>query len=183
MSLRSKCDRAIVAYLRGKGVCDNIYPANFSGERTLPNVTPLCHSGRPEVDMQGNYRFQVRIRCEGHAAQQPEEINPEAQRVELDELTEAVDQAMMQSGNDEDLKAMCGLITKAGRDLAGPSDGTPAGDFRAKNNADMKDFTVTGFYDAGLDGGNPKNSDGAVEGSYWVEDLLFQMVACGLNVD
>jgi hypothetical protein len=192
MSTRSKCDRAIVAYLQAEGVADNIYPANYSGKRVAPCVTVLSHSGRPEVSMTGNYRFQVRIRVEGDsvvqpvatpAGQQPLPVNLDAQRVALDAIVVAVHDAMMQSDNDEDLKATRQAINAAGRALAVAVDGTAPAKQKADNNADMKDFTMTGLYDAGLDGGNPRNSEGAADSSFWAEDILFQAVACGANVD
>ena len=91
----------------------------------------------------------------------------------------AAHDAMMQSDNDEDLKATRDAITVAGRKLAIATDQTPEALLAAKNNADMAAFSMTGLYDTGLDGGNPKNSEGGVEGSYWCEDILFEAVCAG----
>ena len=177
MSLRSKCDRAITAYLQSMGVAGDIYPANSSAEREVPCVTVLSHSGRAEVPITGIYRFQVRIRIQGHAGQQPDETNPEAQRVSLDELVVGVSDAMMQSGDGDDLQATAAAITASGRALATDPDAQ-----RAANNADMVDFTCQSLYDTGLDGGNP-STGGGVDGNYWVEDLLFEAVCCATNTD
>ena len=204
MSLRSKCDRAVVAYLQSKGVCQNIYPALYSLPRALPNVTVLCHSGRREVPLTGNYRFQLRNRVENSAVIQPipaapggqplPPANTDIQRLQIDAATEAVYIAMMgatqiQNGtyvyDENSLKATAQAITSAGRALAvDASNGAdPAQVQRAKNNADMVDFTILALYETGLDGGNPKHADGASDVTFWAEDLLFEIEACDSNVD
>ncbi len=185
MSLRSKLDRAIVAYLQTQGVCDNISPANSSEDSEYPNVTVWCHDGKPSAQYSGSYEFQVMIEMQGKATQQPvapgtDEPNPELQRVKLDELTDGVYEALMKEEVTEDtqsLRATKDLITAAGRALA-VADATPEGIQRAENNADMVDFTCQFWMESGITGGRPN-----VEGAAWKEVLQFTARACGSNVD
>jgi len=135
--------------------------------------------------MTGNYRFQVRIRIQGDAVVQPGEQNPGSKNVTIDTIVAAVHDAMMQETSDanapdsNDLKATRDFITVAGRQLAIAVDNTPAGILLAQNNADMAAFSMVGLYDSGLDGGNPKNSEGGAESAYWCEDILFEAVCTG----
>jgi hypothetical protein len=180
MSTRSKTDRAIVAYLISKGVAPNIYPANFSGERAYPNVTVWCHDGKPDVQYSGSWEFQVMIEVNGHATVQPDEPNPDAPRVDLDEISQAVEEALMVSDDadqNETLHTTAELITLAGRALA-VSDGTDAGNQRAANNADMVNFTLQFWQETGLTGGQ-----GQTEGAAFREILNYICRSCGSNVD
>lgn len=173
MALRSKLDRAIVAYLQDRGVSENIYPANCSIERQTKNVTVWSHNGTPSEQFSGSYSFQVMIEIENSATQQPNEPNPEKQRAELDELTEDTHDALMQTEDNENLKATAEAITLAGRELA-VTDGTPEGDKRAENNADMAEFTCQWWEESGLTGGRPN-----VEGGAFKEVLMFRAIAAG----
>lgn len=174
MSLRSKLDRAIVARLRDQGVCTNIYPANSSDVREFPNVTVWSHAGTQDPAFTGTYRFRVDIHVQYQAAVQQEEVNPEANRVALDALTDSVYAALMESDNGYDLQATAGLITASGNALAAAADTTDEAILRAANNADMAEFTCQQWLEAGLDGGIP--DDGSTS---WREILQFDAVAAG----
>lgn len=172
MSLRSKCDRAVAAYLRSVGV-GNVFTGNDSRERSVPCVTVLCHSGRAEMPLTGIYRFAVRVRVQGHATLQPDEVDPNAQRMALDAQVELVHDSMMRVEDGDDLQYTADAITTEGRALA-----VTAPD----SDADMAQFTCQSLYDVGMDGGNPSTA-GGVDGAFWVEDLLFEIVCCGTNTD
>lgn len=168
MSLRSKLDRAIVAYLKSRGVCENVYPANYSQERAFPNVTVWSHAGSPSPQFTGTYRFRVDVRVQFQAPNQPEEVNPEASRVSVDTITDAVLEALLVTDTAQDLQATASLITNAGNALAVAIDDTEEATLRASNNADMAAFTCQQWLEAGLDGGAPSD-----DGAAWAEILSF----------
>lgn len=180
MSLRSKVDRAVVAYLKSQGVADHIYPFNYSGTREFPSVT--VKAGRPrgmpstsEVKYSGDYRFLVTINVQ-HQGNVQEGEDSEKNRVALDELTKAVYEALMQSAdsgpNQNNLKATAALIQAAGRALK-----TNPITAIANNNADMDEFSMTHWEESALD------ADVNEDGNAFIEILLFECVACASNVD
>ena len=173
-SPRSKLDRAIVAYLIAQGVGDNtnIFPANSSRDRALPNLTIHASGGSPEFPLSGTYRFNVRVICKYPGAIQPtdELTNYETNRLAADELfASAVDALMQGETGTSTLAVTATAITTAGRALA---DSDPA------NHADMADFTCIQWLDTGFDGGVPEE-----ESSTWAEIATFQAVVTSANTD
>lgn len=180
-SLRSKLDRAIVAYLISVGIGDqtNVLPHKTHRKMdALPLVIVRSTVGMPE-GQDGNDRIRVRISILGSAGVDEDEPNPVVSRVNHDALIGKVRAALRQSDNGgATLDATCVLINVAGRALAVPADASPEAALVAQNNADMADFTLDQWYDAGFGDGEPLDSAYA-----WEEVLLFDAVACELNVD
>lgn len=155
-SLRSKNDRAIAAYLRSavdsvdSGV--PIYPANYSGERTLPLVDVLTAQGPENPPLSGNHLLSVRVRIEYPAANQPGQENPKANRLALDAMAEAVFDALHLTDNDVDYSATAAAINDAAaaQALADPT-----------NDGDLDDYTCLHFsgveYFGGPDDGESNN--------------------------
>lgn len=171
-SPRSKIDRAIVAYLISAdvGTAASISPAKYSSIRTLPCIIAHSHEGTPEDEMTGDYRFKVKMCVKSAIKDQPTEAAG-TQAASSDELFAEMQDALMQSDNDQDLRATAVLITASGRALA-TSDPT--------NNGDMADFTCKTWYDKGFDGELAEDGNGGV---FWLEIALFEAVACSANVD
>jgi len=171
-NLRSKLDRAIIAYLEPIAVAVNVdvtlYPANSSAERELPLIDVMATQGPEEPPFTGNHLMATKIRLEFPAANQPNQENPNQNRLDLDAMTDAVFDALHQSTGD-DYSETARLVTAAGRALAA-SDPT--------NHADMVDFTcqyVQGVSYLGGDGGNAAASS-------FVEMMMFQTRCCAANV-
>jgi hypothetical protein len=174
-SPRSKLDRAIVAYLIAQGVGDNtnIFPANSSRDRSLPNLTIHASGGSHEFPLSGTYRFNVRVICKYPAAIQPDAADPtnsETNRLAADALFAAAVDALMQGESGTSTLAVTATaITTAGRDLATTD---------PDNHADMADFTCIQWLDTGFDGGVPEE-----ESSAWAEIATFQAVVTSANTD
>ncbi len=167
-NVRSKLDRAIVAYLKGKlPKGTNVYPANSSYVKKFPCVVVRAHKGHPDVKFSGNWRFQVQIEVSFPAAVQQGQDNPDLNRISLDALFAETVDALMQSDNDENLQATATEITNAGRGLT---------------DSDMGEFTCLFWGETMLDGGNPKDADG-VNPDVFCEIAGFEAVACPRNVD
>lgn len=186
-NLRSKLDRAIVAYLQTEGVADNIYTALNSTAKdidisTSPAVFVRSHTGRvyTENPYSGVYVYQVEVCAEGSAAAQPEDKNPEEARMQLDEVfSGTVDALMYSDANDgSPFLFTADAITAAGRALA-----TNPNAQIAANNADMVDFTCQAWSpsDPAFDGGNPR-AEGGADTTVWKEIANFQAVCCASNV-
>jgi hypothetical protein len=179
---RSKLDRAIVAYLKSQGVADYVVPAAWSGQLDM-DATPVwvvirSHNGTPETALSNIWHFQVE--CAVHApAQLPVNApNPGANRVALDQVFASMFDALMQSGNVQDLQATADLITSNGRALATSPDAQ-----QAANNADMVDFTCLAWYPPiALDFGHPRDG-GGVDNTTWKEFATFKAIAVPYNVD
>lgn len=164
MSIRSKTDRAIAAYLTGVGVGATVYPANSPGDRAFPCITVKASEGRPNPQFSGVYRCSVTVEIQ-HTQDNDTGGDGDAARVALDVLTEAVHSAMMQSDNGEDLALTAGAITSAARAKAVSS---PVYD------ADLAAFTCSFWFETGFAGGRTND-----EGSAWVELLTFEADVCG----
>ncbi len=177
-NIRSKLDRAIVAYLKTKLPSGtNIYPANNSGTKALPNITVRSHRGRATIPFDGSWDFLVQIEAHYPAALQPGEANPDALRVAGDLLFDSAIDALMQTSNQVDLSETAAQISTAGRLLQ--SVGTA---IEQANNADMLAFTCQIWANAELDGGNPAQ-DGGADTTRWAEIARFNATACPSNVD
>lgn len=174
-NLGSKLDRAIVAYLisAAAGTAADILPANSRAKKNYPVTVVQSRRGIPNPDLSGNYLVDVRVMVEYSAVQEPNEANAEKNRVAADLRLAKTYDALMQSDNDEDLRATCGLIEAAGRALVNAGSATDKA-----NNADMADFSINGWYDKGFERGEPDQ-----EGCAWVEVLNFQCSCVPSNVD
>ena len=192
-NLRSKNDRAIVAYLAsalpvrndaatGKPVL-YVFPALWSAELSFANGPILrvrSHSGHPqsETRMGGTYNFQVEICAEGPAVNQDGQQNPADQRLDLDSLLSLAADALSLSGDDgQTLQATADAITDAGRLLATTGTAQQLG-----NNADMVNYTLQYWYPSLLDGGNPRAEGGAADTTAWKEIIGYEAICCAANV-
>jgi hypothetical protein len=175
--LRSKLNRALVAYLvnSGAGGIPDIFPGNSVGEKSYPNTVVLSTLSRPEIPMTGIRRISVHISIKGSATQKTNaESNPEQARVDFDNRCATTYDALMQTVDGQTLKATAVLITAAGQAMAVPVDGTAAAIKFANNNADMADFTCQEWYDIGEGDG-----EADAEGCSWEEILMFEAVVSG----
>jgi len=170
-NLGSKLDRAIVAYLisEGAGTAGDVYPANRSGTKVLPNTTVQAFRGQPNPVCDGNYNVDVKVLVSMPAAEQPGSENTQAQRVAFDERLARTFDALHLSDDGDTLKATADAITDAGRDLA---------DSDPDNNADMADFTCLSVLNLGFDRGEPDDAACA-----FVEVLTIRCNCCPSNVD
>lgn len=174
-SLRSKLDRAIVAYLKTvSGVTANIFPSNYSGERSLP-LTDVNSSQGPEDPMfTGNHIMSTRIRIECQAANQPGQTNPNRNRAVLDGYVDKTFDAFhIVAAGDQDYRETARLITVAGRLLA--STGTAQ---EQAGNVDMLDFTCQYLQGIIYVGGAPEE-----ESNSFIEIMTLQCRCCAANVE
>lgn len=185
-NIRSKLDRAIVAYLQTAGVCDLIYPGQYGG--VIPaaddGTTPLwvvvrSHQGTEEVLLSGVWRFKVECAVHGPANPQPNQVNLAGQRVSFDSIFSAMHDALMTSeDSNQTLQATADAITDAGRALA-----TTGTDQEKQNNADMVDFTCQYWYPPiSLDGGSPRTEGTPGSMTLWKELAVFECIANAFNV-
>lgn len=190
-NLRSKLDRACVAYLTGKlparknAAGQNviyIYPANWSAQMDDSNgpiIRVRSHGGRPseESQLSGNWQFSVQFSVEAPAAQQMNQANPAAQRVSNDAVMAAMCDALATSTDLTTYQATADAITAAGRALVGAGS-----EQEQANNADMADFTLQFWLPTALDGGNPVDESGNANTATWIEHVMFRADCCASNV-
>ncbi len=184
--LRSKLNRAIVAYLISVGAgsrndtfAANVNRSSIGQHKPGNNTTVQATLSKPEPYLTANRRITVHVRIRGSATQSPKEPNWEAARTTFDERVGAVYDALLQSDNAQNLRATAQAITAAGRALAVADDpSNPQSVQQAANNADMVDFTCLGWYDMGEGDGEPQQ-----EANAWEEVLVFDALCCGSNVD
>jgi hypothetical protein len=168
MGLRSKADRAIVAYLTPiVGAAATVYPANWSVARSLPSVTVVCRGGTGRPACGDSATFQVSVEIQGRAALEPGETDAEAPRVALDALVDLVNEALRQNDDatPELYRATCDLINEAAADKATAS---------PTSNSDLTAFTCIQWLTVGYDGGMANE-----EGSAFMEKLNFTMLCAG----
>ena len=179
-NLRSKLNRAIAAYLvsQGCGGVGDVVPANSRQPKSYPNTTVQSTLSKPEVPLTGLRRVTVHISIKGSAVIDPSEPNPEVARINFDKRVAQTYDALMQSDDDETLRATAAAITEAGRALAVPADDSPEAAQFAANNSDMEDFTCSSWYDMGEGDGEPSG-----EGCAWNEILIFEALASPSNTD
>lgn len=180
-NLRSKLNRAVVAYLIGAGcgAATDVLPANSKAVKSFPNTVVKSAVAKPEVRLSGIYRITLAIKIKGSSVQSVNASNTELPRTAFDTRVAKTFDALMQTDDETTLNVMCGLITDTGRALAAvPANATPAQIKFAADNADMADFTVEGWFDSGFGDGEPDE-----EGADWEEILLFDVVCCSSNVD
>jgi hypothetical protein len=176
-SPRSKLDRAVVAWLRQKGVCNYIVPAQYSAIIDM-GISPVwlvvrSHSGTPETALTNIWSFMVEVSVIGPAVPPPLTENQGQPRVNFDQVFSDMMDALMQTGNNQDLGATADSITQYGRLLKTSADPT-----QAANNADMGDFTCQAWYPpVSLDGGNPRDEGGARDTTTWKEFATFRAIA------
>ena len=174
-NVRSKLDRAIAAYLvsAGAGTVADTFPYSSTASKSYPNTTVWAQRAIPDPPMTGIRRVTVHVSIKGSAVNAPKEQNPEQARVAFDARVSAVYDALMQTEDGETFNATAEAITEAGRALAESDDATVAA-----NNADMADFTCSGWYDAGEGGGEAK-----APGCSWEEILIFEALCSPSNTD
>ena len=181
-NIRSKTNRAVCAYLIGKGIGgqDNIRPGNSPLAKTYPNVTARVIIGKPEVPLIGVYRVNLALHIRGSAATDPAVLDQNGHfgLVQFEKLLSNVNDAMMISADGFTLCQTAEDITTAGRLLTLPAGNTPEAIQAAQNNADMADFTMQNIYDDGFGEGDP-----SAVGCDWEEIILFQALVCGSNTD
>jgi len=173
-NLRSKLDRAVVAYLIsvGAGSDKDTFPANSIESTEYPLTVAQTLGGIPDPVLVGNYKMRIAVSVKGSVSKFIDDTNDQAARMAHDERVSDVFDALMQSDDDRTLRATARLINAAGRALAMyPVD-------IAAHNADMADFTIIQWLDGGFGDGK---SDEA--GCDWIETLYFDVIACPSNVD
>ncbi len=182
-NLRSKCNRAVAAYLVSKqcGTVADVLPANTIKPKTFPNTTVISKLAVEDPQFSGNRRITLYVVIAGKAQVAVDETNPDVSRTDFDSRVAKTDDMLRQTDNGQNLKATADDITAAGRALAvDASNGLdPAQVLFAKNNSDMADFTMNGWFPAG-DGDGEIADD---EGCSWKEVLIFEAVCCPANVD
>lgn len=183
-NLASKLSRAICAYLVSAGIDQKqVYPQFTAKDRTFKNgpiVTPQIYPGQPLPKLTGNKRFKVGMQVKGPETNDGSAGAGEAQRVAFDAFVGKVNKALMQSDDDQTLRATATAINAAGRALATAGDQTveeAKEDWRkAANNADMPDFTVTQWVDSTIGAGEASDCK-------WEIVIMFDADACESNVD
>lgn len=172
-NIRSKHNRAIVAYLisQGIGSNDDTTPANSVGSNTYPRTTVRSMIAKPNPNHTGDYRITTHISIKGTATNKANEPNPEQARVEFDKRVGQTCDALMMTDNNINLKFTASSITTAGRALAVAIDASGAAILFAANNADMADYTCDQWYDGGSGDGEPDE-----QGTAFEEILIFEAV-------
>jgi hypothetical protein len=180
-NVRSKLNRAIVAYLINCGNCGgpgDIFPANSGLPKTFPNTIVKATIAKPEPNFTGSYRIPVWIKVRGSAGSNNQNTDLDAQRFQFDQRLGFTQDNLMMTSDQQTLLYTAQQITACGRALVNPIDQSAASLQFAKNNADMADFTCQNWYDDGMGDGEPDE-----EGCDWVEIFQFIAVCCGSNVD
>lgn len=183
-TLRSKLDRAIVAWLIQQGVADSVFPANNSGIIQVadgPVVVVRSHSGFPVTAdaVGGPWQFDIEVGVHGSASPQPEDANQsDQQRYELDQVFAATVDALMQSdvADGQTLQLTADGITSAGQALASVTPVAPA----VNLNLDMVDFACDTWLPPTLDGGNPRVENAPTNTTVWKEIANFKAI-CRAN--
>lgn len=178
-NLPSKLSRAIRYYLIAQGVvsADDCYHAydsrtiNLQGGPVISvEIAPL----NPDVPFTGNDEFKVHICVKGNAANQPNTSNPDAARLAFDALVGAARMQLMLSDDGcQSLHATYKAINAAAYLMpVDASSGTnPTQTQFAANNADMADFTITGWY-------NGIYGQGAAKDCEWEVVQVFTASCC-----
>lgn len=166
----SQLDRAIRAFLisMGCGGVDNINTGYSTTVNTYPNAVVKSIQSTHAPENTGVEVYTVQIQARQSAVTEVGEPNPEGKRVELDGFIGQILAAMMQTSDGFTFDATAALITTAGQGLA-TSDGSPAGDLSAQNNADMAEFTLDHLYYKGATRGQPDDESAA-----WIEVRNFE---------
>ncbi len=167
-NLRSKLARAGAAYLISVGGdcgdATNIFHDLSANQRPYPNTTFRCTLSKPETPFTGNRRVQIHVSIKGQLVIDPDNPNSQASRIAFDKRVAATVDALMQTDDEQTLRATAGLITDAGNALLASD---PA------SNSDMGDFTCLDWYEAG-EGEGMADADGCS----WEEVIMFEAIAC-----
>lgn len=179
-NIRSKCSRAVCAYLISKGVGGwaDTFHFRSRADRAYPNTTVIPVGAKPEVMFTGNYRVTVFISIKGSAADKPDAVSEEAPRLAFEERFASTHDALMQTDDNQTLRLTSEDITAAGRAMAVAVDDSAEAIQFAADNADMADFTLFDWIDGGF--GNGEAND---EGCDWEDVLIFDAVCCGSAID
>jgi hypothetical protein len=181
-NLRDRNDRAIVAYLKPFIGLTNIYPQNWSGNRAFdPNglIDVGTQQGPESPPFSGCFIMDVRVRVKFPMALQNDDADFALKRVQLDALVDKVFDAMRQTDDQQTYSALAGLITAAGNSLAVDSTngGDPLAVQKAKDNADMVNYTCLNFFGIDLVGA-PEGEQGSLT---FVELMKFKMLVNNSN--
>lgn len=177
-NLASKLSRGICGYLVSAGINQvQVYPQFTSKARTFANgpiVTALIYPGSPDVKFTGDLRFKVGISIKGNALDNSNTAS-EADRVAFDAMVGKVYEALTQSDDDRTFRATTTALNAASNAMAvagtGPQEAAKQPWIQAQYNADMSDFAVTQWTDAGCGAGK-------AEDCHWEAMLLFEATAC-----
>lgn len=173
-NIRSKLSRAMAAYLisltnASIGTANDIFPQFSEAQKSYPNTVCRTVQGTPEPPLSGDYICKVQIHVRGSATPPTGTTDLNSIRATFDARVAATHDAfMVTDALGVNLDATAVAITIAGRALA-VSDPT--------NNADMVDFTLIMWNDAGFAEGQPDD-----QGTAWEEVFVFEALACGYNV-
>lgn len=174
-NVRSKNDRAWVAFLISQGVGDAtlIFPKNTRANSAYPNVTVKTPIEEPVIPMTGNRKSRVMFMVKGSASQDVSVTDEDKPRKDFDTLCAKVNDAIMQTDDNQTLQWTADAVTAAARAKAAADALTPV----PGPDVDLADYTCLAVYDAGSGDGDPDE-----EGCSWVEVLLMDVVYCGSNV-
>jgi hypothetical protein len=178
--LASKITRAIRALLISVGADDsnNIIAEPFNSPRGLPLTNIAAGDGVEMIECPGLYRFPaITLTLEDDATVQPNQPNPNGPLVAANSRFSKIKNALTQTDTGTDLRLTAIAITDAGNALA-VSDGTPEGDKRAADNADMADFTVQDWRAISF----PVAKLAGDKGTFWEREISFECVACAAAV-
>ena len=187
-NLRSKCDRAVIAFIsdaaKGVNAAVNLYPCFYSGERDQSNglIDVVTSQGLEDPPFSGNHWMDVKIRIQSTAINQPSESDKLAARAFIGEMADAVFDVLHQTDNNSDYQYTARAISAVGNGLtADRSGGTDQNEIqRAKDDADMAAFScldIRGVHYLGA----PDEGEKSLS---FVEVMKFQMYAAasgGLN--
>ena len=172
----SQLERAIRAMFiaRGDATAADCHASNESGDRTglATGITDILAvmSTATDTEPSGNEKWTVRIQNKFGAVVQPDEPNPQLNRVEMDRRVGRQMLAMMRGTYS--LDETCADITTEGRAIATPADGTAEAIQAAANDADMTEFTCLFGRYLGATRGQPEDGSCA-----WIEVRNFELVA------
>ena len=187
----SQIERAVIAYLKESfdlpGSFDaaniarpNFYFSNDGNDRQAPLIDVLADSSSEVPTFSNDEDYNVRIKAEWPAGNQPGQTNPGWNWVQINNFIGVPVAAMSQTTTGQDRQATADAITAAGRALAvdasGGADPVKARD--AANNADMVNFTCLKVMSRGSR--RAQNVNGAL---YFFEVRNFLISACPSNRD
>lgn len=172
----SQLERAIRAMFiaRGDATAADCHISNESGDRTgiANGITDILAvmSTATDTEPSGNEKWTVRIQNKFGAVVQPDEPNPQLNRVAMDQRVGRQMLALLRGTYS--LDETCADITNAGRALAVANDSTAEAILDAANNADMAEFTCLFGRYLGATRGQPEDGSCA-----WVEVRNMEFVA------
>lgn len=174
----SQIERAIVAYfvdaygaafIAAQGF--NFYTSNDFKVRETPCISVLASHSEESPTYSMDKDFFVTVEAVWKGNNEIGVVNPESNRVSIDNLIGVAEAALCQTTTGQNRQATCDAINLFGRALATGAD--------AANNADMVNFTCLKVMSMG-DRRAEKNAQGGVN---LREVRTFKVSACPSNVD